>query len=653
MEKIAGPTLPAAPGLDAFAQNLRMRALSIFRSACSGPAPASQWPDFTGLTISLSSVAAGLALSWERWGNPIVDSGRELNVPLRLLHGEMLYRDVGYLYGPLSPYLNAALYQIMNPSLGLVWARGIVTSIVILALLYWITRQIANPFVATLATLAITWICVLKPQGTYVMPYAFAGLDGCLFVLATLAAAMLWIGNPHKIRWLFLSGILAAFAILAKTEMGLAAIVTGCVACLLSGLPVPSRILRSLAFFLALALGLPALVFWRIGLRVGWHTLVVDNHLFFGHIPPALLFFNGYRFGFAHPLHSVSLMIVSFVQMVALGTFLVSLGLLLDAKRRERRTRLITLLTGSMTAIALSTVYLGDLGPFLSMPFFLILLILGGGLAFWEAMRQRQKRLQMEAAELTLLACSALASLARMPLRVSTGGALSSFLLPPSIILFVYLWICVLPGFTETENARRNVKRLSSGALGIAVIAAAITVSVRYQKKFLWPVVTARGTWRTSPEIGVALSEAYAFIVKKTAPQDSVSVIPEGTSLLFLADRRNPLHDEIVTPGFLDTAGEERAIADLQSTHTPLVLLANRPTPEFGAPAFGRDYDIALFSWIEQNYSRCAYFPSSSGSDPAIGSPHFFIRAYCLRTASAATQQTQQTQQSAALRPAR
>ena len=46
---------------------------------------------FVGILLSLG---AGLVASWQRWGNPLVDSGRELNVPLKLLHGERLYSEV-------------------------------------------------------------------------------------------------------------------------------------------------------------------------------------------------------------------------------------------------------------------------------------------------------------------------------------------------------------------------------------------------------------------------------------------------------------------------------------------------------------------------------------------------------------------------------
>ncbi len=38
------------------------------------------------------------------WGDFQIDNGRELYVPVSILHGKLLYRDIWYMYGPLAPY---------------------------------------------------------------------------------------------------------------------------------------------------------------------------------------------------------------------------------------------------------------------------------------------------------------------------------------------------------------------------------------------------------------------------------------------------------------------------------------------------------------------------------------------------------------------
>jgi hypothetical protein len=104
--------------------------------------------------------------------------------------------------------------------------------------------------------------------------------------------------------------------------------------------------------------------------------------------------------------------------------------------------------------------------------------------------------------------------------------------------------------------------------------------------------------------------------------------LPEGTSLNFFTDRPNPLREEIITPGYLDREGEERAIKQLVDSKTRFVLVANRPTPEFGPEVFGKGYCQVLMQWIEQNFDECAIFGPDHSFNQQIGDKTFFIRAY-------------------------
>jgi len=586
------------------------------------------------------SFAAGLATSWQRWGNPLVDSGRELNVPLRLAHGEMLYSDVGYLYGPLSPYLNALLYRFFHPSLWVVWGRGIVSTIVLLTLIYWLARQLMHRFPAMLACFAVTWVCALKSQGNYMLAYAFPGLDGAICLLATAICLILFL-RKESFRWLLAAGSFASLAILAKTEMGGAALITGLAAVFLAGYSRPRTTAVWATVFVASATIVPAFVFAAFASRVGWRTLTVENHIFFGHVPWQLLYFNSLRFGFGRPFYSLALMLLSLGRLIALGGLLASLSLLLALKsttspkqglRYNRSTpRIFGMLSLSIAGILLTGFGLSDLGPFMAMPFILVVLAFSAFVAFAKAARQRASSARVHAATVLLLACLALASLARIILRVSTGGALSSFLLPASVVLFFYVWIVLFPSFLPDPETRWRAARLVSVVLFASVIATAVTLSIRYRRKLSYPLVTPRGTWFTTPDLGIGFEQALNLIALRTAPDDFVSVMPEGTSLNFLSGRRNPLHDEIVTPGFLDAAGEEHAIERLRDSHTALILIANRPTSEFFETSFGIDYDRQLMQWIQQNYDVCGLFGPHPDANLQVGSRTFFIRAYCSR----------------------
>src|SRR5438093_13774145 len=146
------------------------------------------------------------------------------------------------------------------------------------------------------------------------------------------------------------------------------------------------------------------------------------------------------------------------------------------------------------------------------MPFLLLILAGVGIVAFVGAERRGNTTAQIHAGTILIITASALGSLARIILRVSTGGALSSFILPGSVILFVYIWVHIFPLVLAKPAVRRRATQLVSAALVVGVLLTAVTLSVRYRRKFSYPFVTARGTWRTSSDLGVAFTQAYQFV---------------------------------------------------------------------------------------------------------------------------------------------
>src|SRR5262249_8014714 len=77
---------------------------SLYKSAIR---KAVLWP-LLALALAFATM---LLVSWRRWISPIADTGREMDLPLRLVNGETLYRDAHYIYPPFSPYFNSLLYR--------------------------------------------------------------------------------------------------------------------------------------------------------------------------------------------------------------------------------------------------------------------------------------------------------------------------------------------------------------------------------------------------------------------------------------------------------------------------------------------------------------------------------------------------------------
>src|SRR5262245_36105510 len=89
-----------------------------------------------------------LAWTWGTWPDPIVDFGGELYVPWRLAEGDVLYRDVAYFTGPLSPYLNAAVFKVFGTSLLALVLANLLVLAGIAFLLHRILARIAGELAA-------------------------------------------------------------------------------------------------------------------------------------------------------------------------------------------------------------------------------------------------------------------------------------------------------------------------------------------------------------------------------------------------------------------------------------------------------------------------------------------------------------------------
>ena len=85
-----------------------------------------------------------LAASWQRWTQPLLDHGREMNLPTRILAGEHMYSDVQFLYGPFAPHFNALLYKLFGIQLGTIKVAGALCAVIILLMIYWLSRRLMS-----------------------------------------------------------------------------------------------------------------------------------------------------------------------------------------------------------------------------------------------------------------------------------------------------------------------------------------------------------------------------------------------------------------------------------------------------------------------------------------------------------------------------
>jgi 4-amino-4-deoxy-L-arabinose transferase-like glycosyltransferase len=578
--------------------------------------------------LSLAGLLAAMLLgTWQRWTQPIIDHGREMNLPARLLAGEQLYSDVQFLYGPFAPYFNAALYRVCGVRLTTLHASGAVCAALVLLLTYWLARQLTSEGEAALAAALTLVLCAVKATANYVSPYAYAALYGLVFALFALACAVRWL-QSRRDGWLCLAGLGAGLALACKLDLFLPAAAAGGAAWLIGCLTERRILWRALLLFALPALLAGGGAYALILTRVEWRALVEDNYALFYNFPPQLIYYNRRLGGFADWPRSLAKI------GAALGIFVLLCGAcaLAGMKLAGRGQRLAAGASPRAWAAAVGGFGLwvlavavcgadGDASPLL------LPLVIGVAARRWR--RQAGPGGAPESQIVLVVAVFGLASVARILLNVTTSNAYSPFVLPAVIVVYLHVLFRAAPAWLlRGEGARLAARRAAMGLMAVAVAATAVGSIVRLHKRHTYEIASARGRFLTLPHLGQPLAQAIRYVESHTAPTQPVLVLPQGTSINFLTARRQPVPEEILLPGFLAGAKEAARIRRLAADPPPLILVVNSDSSEFRDRAFGVDYNQGLMKWVRENYRVRAVFGRESEAEARLGGGEFFILAF-------------------------
>ena len=138
----------------------------------------------------------------------------------------MLYRDIAYLNGPLSPYFNSLVFRILGVSLmSLAWVNIAILAGVTL-MLHRLTAAISDEFAATAGTCALLTILAIGQPGhvgnyNFVTPYSHEMTHGLALSLGGLLCLKRYAERGHW-RWIAMAGALVGLTSLTKPEIFLA-----------------------------------------------------------------------------------------------------------------------------------------------------------------------------------------------------------------------------------------------------------------------------------------------------------------------------------------------------------------------------------------------------------------------------------------------
>jgi hypothetical protein len=577
-----------------------------------------------GRAILLLGVAAGLVVwSWGTWIDPIVDSGRELYVAWRLSLGDLLYRDVAYFNGPLSPYWNALWFKLLGPSIALLTVINGAIAVAIFTLLYAILRRIRGGTAATLGCLSLLVLVAIPPRSTrgaftYLAPYSHELTHG-LFLLLLVIFALSRAQDLGGRRWLFGAGLAAGACLLTKPEIGLAVgMILAAWGFFLAGVmkgPVRAHLRPLIA-----GLAVPPAVAWSLFLpHLGvWESLAALATPLASAVNSDvrdLLFYRAVMGtdDLGPAIRSIVLGTVAYGGIVGIPF----LALRRAPGGRKTKWHLPGILLGVLTAVAVlrtSLLWIHWWYFFVPLQALAVFIMLGevtGKLPLLSMLRGPEARLP--ATLLSVLATGLLAKVFFNTSVVSYGFVLTT----PALTILITAVCVTLPDLLSrrSRDAGRIFRAYSLALLfGILLVHLVPTASIVNSRSF--PVGTGRDGFLTDPVRGEVFNGLMAKIGRLSA-EDRLVVVPEGSMINYLARRPSSVPFPTILPPEQALFGSEeieRAFFD-----DPPEWIATWDREGVLYRVFGEDYGIGLSAWIKNRYDTTwtAEYVTRSGSTSA------------------------------------
>ena len=578
-------------------------------------------------TIAIAATTVfGMVLAsetWWRWGDLVIDLGRELEVAAKLASGDVLYRDVAYNYGPLAPYANAALILVLGPNVGTFVVSGFLATVACCILLH----RVAARYVGEVFAHAAVWLflaeCVFQHtfyNGVFnwILPYSYPATSSTVLAIGAVAAAT-HDGRLTRRRWIT-AGVLLGLSGLGKIEVAAAGAVGLFTASAMTRTRVwvhPKAALLGTLSWSAPTAAVVLIGFTPFVLSSSFEEVFDRNVLRRELIDVSSNVFFMRQLGLENGWDSLAR------SMASVGVWLTIVVACSCAVRQLPRSGALAATLGGAVVFAAMTGYL-DVLRYDSV--FRLLPWVAGAIAAWGLLRPSNSTIPPG---LVCFAVFAFACFARI--LFNAGPQQYGFFLavPGFAVLIIGLGRVVPHLATRTEEHRAT--------LAIALLAFPVCIGVRDFVSATRPKVTAKTLRLSGPGGSLyahpnrpryqAIASALEYLGEAAAPDTTLLVIPEGAGVNFLTGLRNPTAYNLFTPPELNAPDvEDRLCAQIEAERVDRILLVDRNVQEYGYRGPGIDYGEKLIELVMRDYRPERRFGRGPFSGPSESGAILFRR---------------------------
>ncbi len=544
----------------------------------------------------------GSVLCWSIWGKTgdiLIDFGNDLYISWRVSQGDVLFRDVAYLYGPLSPTIDGLAMRICGAAIGTILGLNLAVLALTTGLVYWLIRRISGALAGIAAAIFFLAVFGLSSPTkianyNFLTPYAGDITLGFLLALGAIACVD-WVSRGGRIVPAIIGGLLTGAVFLTKPEIFL-----GCAISYFAGLgaalwvkrerqpifiaasAVAAMVIAPLGFFIYFLTQMPFRAALN-GILGGWQFV---NKAFVVQTP----FYKG-DFGADEPGRNLGLM-MEYAGIYA-GVF-VALGILGWIGGRRRWAGAVCAVVAGIAGLV-GVTYAGE-------KFDSFWLDVGRGFPVFAAFatvvmidgvfRGRASPAGLAMAVLSLILLGKILLNARM---YHYGFVLSA---PCGLMLVVALMDWLPERIKKLGGSPAVVRWGAIGLLG-AVVIENVTLTQANLSERTVEIPLALGGRACARPIDQAGVDAIRWL---STVSGTAAVIPDAAGIDYAAGKASGIPYTEMHPMGMQINGEQNVFDAFQRHPPDYLLVMETQESHFGASAFGKDYGRELWLWIRGNY---------------------------------------------------
>ena len=580
---------------------------------------------FIGPSILVFVGSYMLHLSWFKWPDLLIDYGRELYVPWQITQGKVLYADLNHLYGPLSHYLNAFLFQVFGVGLSTLAYFNICLVILLSFIIYDLFKSIFGDFIATLVGICFL-VLFAFPQYVgisnynFVCPYSHEITYGIFLFFLAVFIFRKFLAEP-KLVFAALIGFILGLIFLTKVEIFIAGFTS-----ILSGLifvfwqlkpPNPRKHIFNLIFFFFLPI-ITFFIYFSFYMSIfdAFNSVIASyKNLFVGDLVNNVFYL--WVSGFDNPLKNIALMFEQAGGYVILLIFTIMISYLFT-RFKNNALKYIWIL--SVFALVFVITFL-DIFRInwqgIARPYPIFLFLFFAFLMINLILKRKDKTFVAKYLPFVSLTLFSFLLLLKMILNVHIYHYGFALAMPASLVIVAVLFYYIPMWFSRWGN-----KTVTMSFMGLFLILAMFyyfNITKQFYGLKNYAVGEGRDRFLTFDarlsNRGPIIHETLQYIEKAMLKSDTFIVLPESVMLNYLSRRNNPIRFFEFTPNFVRAMGEENILNAISLSRPSFIILSEVDTSEHGARYFGKNYALNLYAWIAKSYDKIVQI----GAEPLTG----------------------------------